>query len=75
MPLKTGVTSGTKSRSVLSEVSLCLHTCFCMYVYTVCVGKCVIDTVGYVLFIYLRAEEVNKWPGRPLPEVTMDLHM
>lgn len=85
MPLKTEATSRTESRSVLCEVSLylCLHTCFCIYVYTVCTvclclwaSKCVTETVGYILLnIYLREEEVNKWPGWPLPEVTMDLHM
>ena len=82
VPLKTEVLGRTKSRSVLSEDSLflCIHTCFCIYVYicTVCVWlwvcQCVTETVWCVVFIYLIAEEVNKWSGQPLPKVTLDFH-
>lgn len=53
-----------------------------MYVYTVCdcvsmpvsMLVCIRDSGLYFIYIF-KVEKVNTWPGWPLPEVTMDLHM
>lgn len=50
-----------------------MHALVSAFKCVLCVSQCGTDTEGDFLFIYLRV--VNKRPGQPLPEVTMDLHM
>lgn len=68
VPLKTEVTSTTKSRSVLSEVSLCLcmQTCFWIYVYCMCLCLCLQMWQNGIYFIYIfksRGCEQMAWPA------------